>query len=470
LRRTAAEARDWLAGYEAQERERTGIPTLRVRYNQIFGFFVEVPRSKSGLVPPEYERRATITHAERFTTPQLQAREAEILSTEDRANDLEYDLFVELRRQVAVHADRLQRAARVLAELDVLAALAEVAAHCGYARPVVDDGTAVEIEEGRHPVVEQMMPAGSRFVPNDAALDADGQRFLIITGPNMSGKSVYIRQVALIVLMAQMGSFVPARSARVGLVDRIFVRAGASDDISQGRSTFLVEMNETAYILRHATARSLVVLDEVGRGTSTYDGMALAWAVGEDLHDRVAARTLFATHFHELTGLVGELDGARNVSLAVEERGHDVVFLYRLVEGGADRSYGVQVARLAGVPGHVIERAREVMGRLEGEQEAGSRKQEAGGREQEAGSRKQEAGGREQEAGSRGQDAKALREIGALYMAGEKQERLLVPADDEVVWAVLRELFGLDVANLTPVRALVTLNGWQQRLRGENHG
>jgi len=338
---------------------------------------------------------------------------------------------------VAVHADRLQRAARVLAELDVLAALAEVAAHCGYARPVVDDGPVVEIEEGRHPVVEQMMPAGSRFVPNDAALDADGQRLLVITGPNMSGKSVYIRQVALIVLMAQMGSFVPARSARVGLVDRIFVRAGATDDISQGRSTFLVEMNETAYILRHATARSLVVLDEVGRGTSTYDGMALAWAVGEDLHDRVAARTLFATHFHELTGLVGELDGARNVSLAVEEQGHDVVFLFRLVEGGADRSYGVQVARLAGVPGHVIERAREVMGRLEGAEEQGSR---------------------------------ALREIGPSYLSGTAQERLLVPADDEVVWAVLRELFGLDVANLTPVRALVTLNEWQQRLRGENHG
>ena len=435
LRRTAAQARDWLAEYEAQERERTGISTLRVRYNQIFGFFVEVPRSKSGLVPPEYERRATITHAERFTTPQLQAREAEILSTEDRANDLEYDLFVDLRRQVAVHADRLQRAARVLAELDVLAALAEVAAHCGYARPVVDDGPVVEIEEGRHPVVEQMMPAGSRFVPNDAALDADGQRFLIITGPNMSGKSVYIRQVALIVLMAQMGSFVPARSARVGLVDRIFVRAGATDDISQGRSTFLVEMNETAYILRHATARSLVVLDEVGRGTSTYDGMALAWAVGEDLHDRVAARTLFATHFHELTGLTGELDGARNVSLAVEERGHDVVFLYRLVEGGADRSYGVQVAR------------------LEGEEEQGSR-----------------GAGEQRGRGAEEQGSVALQEISALYLAGEKQERLLVPADDEVVWAVLRELFGLDIANLTPVRALVTLNEWQQRLRGEDHG
>jgi DNA mismatch repair protein MutS len=353
----------------------------------------------------------------------------------------------------------LQRAARVLAELDVLASLAEVAAHYGYTRPVVDDGTAIEIKEGRHPVVEQVMPGGARFVANDTAVDAEGQRFLIITGPNMSGKSVYIRQVALIVLLAQMGSFVPARSAHIGLVDRIFVRAGASDDISQGRSTFLVEMGETAYILRHATARSLVVLDEVGRGTSTYDGMALAWAVGEDLHGRVAARTLFATHFHELTALADELEGARNASLAVKEQGDDVVFLYRLVEGGADRSYGVQVARLAGVPDHVVERAREVMGQLTGGQEAGGREHDAGGEKE---------------------GAMALQEIGASYLAGEGQERvvggrgaagrLLVPAGDEVVWAVLRELFGLDVANLTPVRALVMVNDWQQRLRGEDHG
>lgn len=440
LRRAAAEGRDWLATYEAQERERTGIASLRVRYNQVFGFFVEVPRSKSHLVPPDYERRATITHAERFITPELQAREAEILSAEDRANELEYELFVELRERVATHTDRLQRTARVLAELDVLATLAEVAAHYGYTRPLVDDSTGIHVEEGRHPVVERMMPAGARFIPNDAVLDADGQRFLVITGPNMSGKSVYIRQVALIVLMAQMGSFVPARSAQVGLVDRIFVRAGATDDISQGRSTFLVEMSETAYILRHATSRSLVVLDEVGRGTSTYDGMALAWAVGEDLHDRIGARTLFATHFHELTGLADGLEGACNASLAVKEQGDELVFLYRLVEGGADRSYGVQVARLAGIPDHVIERARAMMGQLE------------------------EGEGTRQEAGSR-----ALREIGPPGLAGVGRERLLVPVDDEAVWAVVRELFGLDVANLTPVQALVLLNELQQQLRGEEH-
>jgi DNA mismatch repair protein MutS len=442
LRQAAAEGRDWLAAYEAQERERTGISNLRVRYNQIFGFFVEVPRSKSDQVPPEYERRATITHAERFITPELQAREAEILSAEDRADELEYELFVELRRRMTTHTDRLQRAARVLAELDALTALAEAAACYGYVRPVVDDGTVIKIEEGRHPVVERMMRGGARFVANDTVLDAEGRRFLVVTGPNMSGKSVYIRQVALIVLMAQIGSFAPARSARIGLVDRIFVRAGATDDIAQGRSTFLVEMSETAYILRHATSRSLVVLDEVGRGTSTYDGMALAWAVGEDLHDRIGARTLFATHFHELTALVDVLDGTRNASLAVKEQGHQVVFLYRLVEGGADRSYGVQVARLAGIPGHVVERARVVMNRLESSRDLESLERE-------------------------GRSMRPLRETEVPYLAGGAPEHLLVPADDEIVWAVLRELFGLDIANLTPVRALVTLNEWQQRLRGE---
>jgi DNA mismatch repair protein MutS len=441
LRRTADEGRDWLTTYETQERERTGISNLRVRYNQVFGFFVEVPRSKSGLVPPEYERRATISHAERFVTPALHAREAEILSAEERANELEYELFVELRQHVASHTERLQRAARVLAELDVLAALAEVATQQGYNRPEVDESSTIEIKEGRHPVVEGMLPAGTRFIPNDTLLDADDQRFLVITGPNMSGKSVYIRQVALIALMAQMGSFVPARSARIGVVDRVFVRAGASDDIARGRSTFLVEMSETAYILRHATCRSLVVLDEVGRGTSTYDGMALAWAVGEDLHNRIAGRTLFATHFHELAALADELEGARNASLAIKEQGHEIVFLYRLVEEGADRSYGVQVARLAGIPDHVIERAREMMRRLE-------------------------APGKLQARASEVEPSRVLQEIGQPYLAGAGQEPLLVPKDDQAIWMVIRQLFGLDIANLTPVQALVVLNELQQQLRG----
>jgi DNA mismatch repair ATPase MutS len=312
-----------------------------------------------------------------------------------------------------------------------------------------------------------MMPGGTRFVANDTTLDAEGQRLLIITGPNMSGKSVYIRQVALITLMAQIGSFVPARSARLGLVDRIFVRAGATDDIAQGRSTFMVEMNETAYILHHATPRSLVVLDEVGRGTSTYDGMALAWAVGEDLHNRITARTLFATHFHELTALGDELKGARNASLAAKEQGHEVVFLYRLIQQGADRSYGVQVARLAGIPDHVIERARQVMARLEGlpglheMEDVGYTISNATKTSEVHPESHPQPGGESDE-----QTTRDLQQIRPPYLADHNLSSLLVPADDESVWMVVRRLFGLDIANLTPVQALVVLNELQQQLRG----
>lgn len=432
LRATATEGRDWLATFESNQRERTGIPNLRIKYNEVFGFFIEVTRSYLDKVPPEYERRATVRHAERFVTPELKLKEAEILSAEDRADELEYDLFVELRRQVAAESDRLQTAARVLAELDATAALAEIAARHGYVRPTLDNSAVLEIREGRHPVVERSLAGGERFVPNDAYLDGEGGRLMIVTGPNMSGKSVFIRQVALIVLMAQMGSFVPAAVARVGLADRVFVRAGATDDIALGRSTFLVEMSETAHILRHATPRSLIVLDEVGRGTSTYDGVGLAWAVGEFLHDEICARTLFATHFHELTALADDHPGVRNVSLAVAEQGDEIVFLRRVVPGGTDRSYGVQVARLAGLPERVIVRATEVMNRLERASSDGERETE--------------------------KTVKAVREVG---------ERLLLPADDEVVWAVLRELYGLDIANLTPVQALVVLNELQSKLKRE---
>jgi DNA mismatch repair protein MutS len=437
LRSAASEGRDWLSAFEAAERERLDIPNLRIKYKQVFGFFIEVTKSHLGKIPPEYERRATVRSAERFVTPELKAREAEILAAEDRADDLEYDLFVELRRQVAAESDRLLAAARVLAELDTLAALAEVAARYDYVRPEVDSGTTIDIREGRHPVVERTLPLESsfsfaqdtRFVPNDIRLNPD-ERLLIITGPNMAGKSVLVRQVALIVLMAQMGSFVPATSARIGLADRIFTRVGASDDIAQGRSTFLVEMNETAHILIHATPRSLVILDEVGRGTSTYDGMSLAWAVATDLHDRIGARTLFATHYHELTELADHHAAARNYNLAVIEREGQVVFLRRLVPGGADQSYGLHVARLAGVPERVVAHAEEVMVRL-----AESGDERVRGKEQEI---------------------RAVREVG---------EGLMVPGDDEVVWRVVRELYRLDIANMTPVQALVMLNAWQGRLR-----
>ncbi len=441
LRHAASEGRDWLAAFEIAERERLDIANLRIKYNQVFGFFIEVTKSHLAKVPPEYERRATVRNAERFVTPELRTREAEILAAEDRADDLEYDLFVELRCRVAAESDRLLAAARVLAELDGLAALAEVAARYGYVRPEVDEGDTIDICEGRHPVVEQVLPDGGDlaftrdkpldsaqdrlFVPNDTRLSED-ERLLIITGPNMAGKSVLVRQVALIALMAQMGSFVPARSARIGLADRIFVRAGASDDIAQGRSTFLVEMSETAHILSQATDRSLVILDEVGRGTSTYDGMSLAWAVATELHDRVQARTLFATHYHELTGLPDSLPRARNYTLAVVERDGEVVFLRRLVAGGADRSYGLHVARLAGVPERVVAHAEEVMAQWE----------------------KPEP-----------------KETHVARLVKEVTDGLWVPADDKAVWQVVRKLYGLDIANLTPVQALVILNEWQGLLR-----
>jgi DNA mismatch repair protein MutS len=433
LRRQAAEGRDWLTTFEAAERERLDIPNLRVKYNQVFGFFIEVTRSHLNKVPPEYERRATVRNAERFVTPELKAREAKILAAEDRADDLEYDLFVDLRRQVAAESGRLLAAARVLSALDVLATLAEVAARHGYVRPTIDGSRCIEIHEGRHPVVEQLLPGGEPFVPNDSHLDEES-RLLIITGPNMAGKSVLVRQVALIVLMAQMGSFVPARSARIGLADRIFTRVGASDDIAQGRSTFLVEMSETAHILTHATERSLVILDEVGRGTSTYDGMSLAWAVAADLHDRVGARTLFATHYHELTALPDQLAAARNYNLAVAEQDGQVIFLRRLVPGGADRSYGLHVARLAGVPEPVVSHAQAVMARLKGTESAPARRGSAS-------------------------LADIIRETEAPYQA---------PAEDGARQAVLHELDGLDIANLTPVQALVTLNEWQARLRNRS--
>ena len=348
-RRTAADGRDWLAGLEVRERERTGIPNLRVKYNEVFGFFLGVTKSHLAKVPPEFERRATVSNAERFITPELKARQVEILTSADRANDLEYDLFVDLRRQVAAQSDRLLAAARILARRDTLAALAEVAAQYGYVRPEVNDGDVIDIRDGRHPVVEQALPGGEPFVPNDTHLSTD-ERLLLITGPNVAGKSVLVRQVALIVLMAHIGSFVPARTAHIGLADRIFARVGAADNFAQGRRTFLVEMAEVAHILAQATPRSLVILDKVGRGTSTYDGMSLAWAVATELHDRVGARTLLATHFHELTGLPSHLPAARNFNLAVAERDGKVIFLRRLVPGGADKNYGLHVARLAGLP------------------------------------------------------------------------------------------------------------------------
>ncbi|MSP11323.1 MAG: DNA mismatch repair protein MutS [Chloroflexi bacterium] len=490
LQQVIKTGRQWLAEFESQERQRTGVKSLRVRYNEVFGFFIEVARSQGNALPPEYERRATISHAERFTVPPLKAREEQILAAEERINDLEYTLFSQIRGDVASQSGRIQATTRILAELDCLGSLAEVAAEQRYTCPQIDDSGIIEIFEGRHPVVERKQPSagmaaslGSNlpfdidqdgldsrrqpegwldtlgathqpFIPNDTYMDGETQRLIILTGPNMSGKSVYVRQVALIVLLAHVGSFVPARQARIGLTDRIFARVGASDDISQGHSTFLVEMSETSHILRHATSRSLVILDEVGRGTSTYDGLSLAWAVAEYLHDQVAARVLFATHYHELTGLEEALEGARNYSMAVREEdgptgSGTVTFLRRVIPGGTDRSYGIHVARLAGLPATVIARARHLLAGFE---------QDSRSPAHPGASRREQDDAPETE-NQQGQ---------AAILPPTTITPARKPADRRALFSeypILADLLRLDVANLTPVQALVALNDLQYRLR-----
>jgi DNA mismatch repair protein MutS len=360
----AEHGKERLQVIEARERERTGIASLKVRYNRVFGYYLEITRSNLDRVPPDYVRKQTLANAERFVTAELAEYEAKILTAEERRLRLELETFDRLRARVTENAARLQPLAELVARLDALGSLAEVAHGSGYVRPTVDESERIEIEEGRHPVVEKLAAEG-RFVPNDVTLDPEGPQLIVITGPNMAGKSTAMRQVALMTLMAQMGSFVPARRARFGVVDRVFTRVGASDNLAEGESTFMVEMRETANILRHATRRSLVILDEIGRGTSTYDGVSIAWAVAEHLHDRVRCKTMFATHYHELTGLQATRPRVRNHSTAVREWKDDVVFLHKVIEGAASRSYGIQVAKLAGLSPEVIARARQILGSLE---------------------------------------------------------------------------------------------------------
>ena len=366
LRAIAAGGKDAIAALQAAERERTGIASLKVGYNRVFGYFIEVTNAHRAAIPDDYQRRQTLTGAERYITPALKAFEEKVLHATERMEVMEREIVESLRARVGGEIARLQAVARRCAELDALAALAEVAAREGYVRPVVDDGHALEIVRGRHPVVERMMPR-DRFVPNDVTLTPEA-RLIILTGPNMAGKSTILRQIGLIVLMAQMGSYVPAASARIGVADRVFTRVGASDNLVRGQSTFMVEMAETSAILHTATARSLVLLDEIGRGTATWDGLSIAWAVSEHLHERVGCKTVFATHYHELTQLADEFDSVRNFNVAVQEAGDRIVFLHRLMEGGADRSYGIEVGRLAGLPDPVIARARALLRVLEGEQ------------------------------------------------------------------------------------------------------
>jgi DNA mismatch repair protein MutS len=365
LRELRDGGKDAIARIQAEERERTGISSLKVGYNRVFGYFIEISNANSHLVPSDYQRRQTLTNGERYVTPALKEYEEKVLTASERIESRERTLFEDARQAAGRAVATLQQVAGRLATLDVLSALADVARREGYVRPVLTDDFALTIRGGRHPVVEQMMPR-DQFVPNDVSLDADG-RVIILTGPNMAGKSTILRQVGLIVLLAQIGSFVPAASATIGVVDRLFTRVGASDNLVRGQSTFMVEMSETSAILHTATARSLVLLDEIGRGTSTYDGVSIAWSVSEHLHDTIGCKTVFATHYHELTQLADELTGVRNWSVAVREVGEKVLFLHLLVPGGADRSYGIEVGRLAGLPDPVIRRAKAVLALLEGE-------------------------------------------------------------------------------------------------------
>jgi DNA mismatch repair protein MutS len=414
--RDASEAREWIAGLEERERTRTGIPSLRVRFNRVFGYGVEITHAHAARVPPEYIRRQTLTGAERYVTAELREYEAKVLGADERRRRLEYELFEEVRRQVGARAPELLTTARALARLDALASLAEVAHARGHVRPIVDDGAGLSIADGRHPVLEAQ--PGVVVTPNDVVQDGEAP-IVILTGPNMSGKSVYLRQTAHIVIMAQMGAFVPAREARIGVIDRIFTRVGAQDNLARGQSTFLVEMVETATILNNVTPRSLVLLDEVGRGTSTFDGLAIAWAVVEALHERGrGAKVLFATHFHELTRLAGRLPGVRNFHVAVREWNDEIIFLHKVEPGATDRSYGIQVARLAGLPPEVIARARALLAELE---EAGQVQADAG-------------------------DAVQL--------------GLFAPAAPDPIVA---DLVALDLAHLTPLEALNLLHKWQAR-------
>ncbi|MBX6313489.1 MAG: DNA mismatch repair protein MutS [Isosphaeraceae bacterium] len=364
LREIAHGGKSWIAKFQAEQIRRTGINSLKVGFNKVFGYYIEITHAHGAKVPPDYVRKQTVKNAERYITPELKEYEDKVLRAEERARELEYELFITLRDRVAAEAPRLIQAGSVLAQVDVLCGLAELAARQGYGRPELTTEPVLEIEAGRHPVLDALMPQGE-FVPNDTHLGPHAGQILLITGPNMAGKSTYIRQVALITILAQIGSFVPAKRARIGIADRLFARVGATDELSRGLSTFMVEMTETANILHNATAQSLVILDEIGRGTSTFDGISLAWAITEHLHDVVGCRTLFATHYHELVDLEKTKPRLRNANVAVREDADEVIFLHRIVPGGADQSYGIHVARLAGVPAPVLERARAILAFLE---------------------------------------------------------------------------------------------------------
>lgn len=439
LRQAKTEGKNWLAQLENDDRERTGIKNLKIKYNKIFGYYFEVTNSYQHLVPPDYTRKQTLANAERYTTPQLKELEDKILNAEDKLYTLEYDAFCGIRDSIAAEMERIQTTAKAIAVLDVFASLSLVAEQNRYVRPLLNDKGIIDIREGRHPVVEKMI-VNDMFIANDTYLDNAKHCISVITGPNMAGKSTYMRQAALIVLMAQLGSFVPAKSANIGIVDRIFTRVGASDDLASGQSTFMVEMNEVANILRNATPNSLLVLDEIGRGTSTFDGLSIAWAVIEHISNRrlLGAKTLFATHYHELTELEGKINNVNNYCIAVKEQGDDIVFLRKIIKGGADKSYGIQVAKLAGVPDMVIDRAREIVEQLSDNDIT-------------------------EKVQSITVDVKTEKKKAVSYDEVDlEQISLFDTVKDE---DVLNELKEIDISNLTPMDAMNTLYRLQNKLK-----
>ena len=445
LRHAKTEGKTWLAELEEKDKARTGIKNLRIKYNKIFGYYFEVTNSYKELVPEDYVRRQTLANAERYTTPRLKELEDTILNAEDKLCTLEYDAFCQIREQIAGQIERIQKTAKAVAALDVFASLSLTAERNRYVRPKLNEKGMIDIKEGRHPVVEQMI-CNEMFISNDTYLDNNHHCISIITGPNMAGKSTYMRQSALIVLMAQLGSFVPAKSANIGIVDRIFTRVGASDDLASGQSTFMVEMNEVANILRNATSNSLLILDEIGRGTSTFDGLSIAWAVIEHISNRklLGAKTLFATHYHELTELEGKMNNVNNYCIAVKEKGDDIVFLRKIIRGGADKSYGIQVAKLAGVPDIIIDRAKEIVEQLS--------------------------------------DNDITEKVQSIVVENASESKRRVKKYDEVDMTqmslfdtvtdtdILKELESIDIGNLTPLDALNTLYRLQSRLKNRWQG
>lgn len=442
LRRAKSEGKTWLASLEAEEREHTGIKNLKVKYNRVFGYYLEVTNSYKDLVPDNWIRKQTLTNSERYTTEKLKELEDIVLGAEEKLYNLEYQLFCQIRDHIFTQVDRIQQTAKAVAMIDMVTSLAYVAEKNNYVRPVLNDRGILNIKEGRHPVIEQMIDH-DMFIANDTYLDEDSHQLMIITGPNMAGKSTYMRQTALIVLMAQIGSFVPAASADISLADRIFTRVGASDDLASGQSTFMVEMTEVANILHNATKNSLIILDEIGRGTSTFDGLSIAWAVVEHIVGKknIGAKTLFATHYHELTELEGKLEGVQNCCIAVKEDGEDIVFLRKIVKGGADKSYGIQVAKLAGVPESVLNRANEIAAQLEAEEISPIAAIEGTG------------------AGYRSPEKEAA-------VPGEMTQLSIFDAVTSFSYEdILFELRDIDLSHVTPMDAMNLVYKWQNKLK-----